>query len=226
MPAFRGSHEEQAMTHYTLGQRTYELLLANILSGKYRPGQRLGYDVVSKDLGVSLTPIKEAFPRLEEQGLLVSTPRRGTFVRQFKRADVEELYVIREFMEALSVRLACRRAQPRDIQALRRIDKKLASAMKNRDARSCVKTDILFHEEIARISGNSRLLYLLKYSLLTNLFHVSQLGHTFVVRSKEVLAQHETIISLIERGSEDTADRLIREQIRQAAERILALLKE
>lgn len=214
------------MNHSTLGQRTYELLLENILTGKYRPGQRLTYDVVSKDLGVSLTPIKEAFPRLEEQGLLVSVPRRGTFVRQFKKIDVEELYEIRETMEALSIRRACRQAGERDIKALWRIHKRLADAVRRGDTKSCVKTDIQFHVEIARISGNSRLLYLLKHSLLTNLFCISKREESFMGRRAIMLAQHEKMIKLIERKNEDGAERLMREQIRQGAASILSSLRE
>jgi DNA-binding GntR family transcriptional regulator len=213
------------MNHSTLGQKTYELLLENILTGKYRPGQRLTYEVVSTDLGVSLTPIKEAFPRLEEQGLLVSVPRRGTFVRQFKKTDVEELYEIREMMEALSIRRACRRAEERDVKALWRIQTRLAGAVERGDTKTCIKTDIQFHMEIARISGNRRLLYLLTHSLFTNLFCISEREESFMSRRAIMLAQHEQMIKRIERRDEDGAERVMREQIRQGAASILSSLR-
>ena len=212
------------MTHSTLGKKTHELLLEYILTGKYKSGQRLNYDVVTKDLGVSLTPLKEAFLRLEEQGLLVTKARRGTFVREFSKTDVEELYQVREMMEGLSARLACRRATEKDLKELRKIHVRLENAMVRGDVKNCVKIDIQFHEEIARISGNNRLLHTLKHSLLTNLFCISSRGENFVIRGAEIVSNHLRLIELIERKDEDAAECSIRQQIRQGSEWILSSL--
>ena len=214
------------MTHHTLGKKTYELLLDNILTGKYKPGQRLTYELVTTDLGVSLTPMKEAFLRLEEQGLLVTVARRGTFVRQFLKKDIEELYQIREMMEALAVRLACRKAADKDLKELRRIHAKLSAAVERGDMKNCVRTDIQFHEEIARMSGNNRLLHTLKHSLFTNLFCISSRGEQFVIRGGDIIVNHQDLIGLIELRDEDAAERSMRQQIRQGGEWILCSLKD
>lgn len=212
------------MTHSTLGKKTHELLLENILTGKYKSGQRLNYEVVTKDLGVSLTPLKEAFLRLEEQGLLVTIARRGTFVREFSKTDVEELYQVREMMEGLSARLACKRVTDKDLKELRKIHVRLENAMGRGDTKNCVKIDIQFHEEIARISGNSRLLHTLKHSLFTNLFCIASRGENFVTQGPEIVRNHVRLIELIERKDEEAAELFMRQQIRQGSKWILSSL--
>jgi DNA-binding GntR family transcriptional regulator len=212
------------VSHHTLGKRTYELLLENILTGKYDPGQRLNYDVVTKDLGVSLTPLKEAFLRLEEQGLLVSIARRGTFVRKFSKTDIEELYQIREMMEGLSVRLACRKVEEKNLKELIKIHKKLATVIGKGELKNCVKLDIQFHETIANMSGNTRLIQLLRNSLFTNLFCISERGERFLEHGPEILSNHQKLISLLEKRDEEESEKVMREQIRQGGAWILSAM--
>ena len=213
------------MRHHTLGEKTYEMLLENILTGKYKAGQRLTYEVVTKDLGVSLTPLKEAFLKLESQGLLVTFARRGTFVREFTKQDIEELYQIREMMEALSVRLACRKAEGKDVKNLKKIHEKLEKAIDKQDLKNCVKYDIQFHEEIARISGNKRLITVLVKSLFTNLFCISERGESFLTHGKLIAEDHRKLIDLIESGNEDEGERHIRYQIQRGGSWIMSSMK-
>ncbi len=211
----------QRSPHHTLGQKTYELLLESLLTGKYAPGQRLAYEAVSRDLGVSLTPLKEAFLRLEEHGLLVSFARRGTYVREFLNEDIEELYEIREMMEGLSARLACRNTTEKAIKELRKLNSRLGAYIASGDIKNSTSVDIKFHEHVAKLSGNARLLRLLQNSLLTNLYCISQRGETFLEHGAQTLQQHDRIIDCIERGDEDDAEAAMREQIRKGAEWLL-----
>lgn len=212
--------------HYTLGRRAYDLLLESLLTGKYEAGQRLGYEEVSRDLGVSLTPVKEAFLRLEEQGLLVSVAHRGTYVRKFLRKDIEEIYQLREMIEGLSARLACRSAEQKDLKDLRAMNAKLKRYLAKKDIKNSIQTDIQIHERIAELSENSRLVSLLKGSVLTNLFRISEREEVFLVHGEEMILQHERIIDSIEGRSEEQAEQRMREQIRAGAEWILRSLSE
>ncbi|MGH6859658.1 MAG: GntR family transcriptional regulator [Phyllobacterium sp.] len=87
------------MIKTTLAEQAYQELRARIVSGQLRGGERLLPNELAAELGISPTPIKEACVRLEVDGLVVVSSRRGMVVRCFTEADVEELYAARMLLE-------------------------------------------------------------------------------------------------------------------------------
>lgn len=83
-----------------------ELLRQHIASGEIQPGTRLRQNDVARELGVSTTPVREAFAALRREGLLTSDSRRGVVVFEPTVADVVEQYEIRTRLEALAIRNA------------------------------------------------------------------------------------------------------------------------
>jgi DNA-binding GntR family transcriptional regulator len=83
----------------TLAEQAYQELRSRILSGRLPGGTRLLPNELAADLGISATPIKEACAKLEADGLIVSSARRGMVVRQLTAADVTELYNARILLE-------------------------------------------------------------------------------------------------------------------------------
>jgi DNA-binding GntR family transcriptional regulator len=84
----------------TLTQQVVDLLKQRILDGQLLSGQRVWAADLSKELGVSLAPVKEALLILQGEGLIINVPRRGSIVRQFTPQDVKELIYIRNLVEA------------------------------------------------------------------------------------------------------------------------------
>jgi DNA-binding GntR family transcriptional regulator len=82
-----------------------EAIVGNLLA----PGERLTEVSLASRLGVSRTPIREAFSQLEREGLVTVLPRVGVFVREVTARDVEETYTVRAALEALAVELATQR---------------------------------------------------------------------------------------------------------------------
>ena len=124
-------------------------------------------------------------------------------------------------MEGLSARLACRTVTEKDLKELRKLNLKLKTYVNAKDIRNSMKTDIRFHEHVAKVSGNGRLLTLLKNSLLTNLFCLSQRSESFIEHGPETVAQHEMILECIEKHDESCAEKAMRDQIRQGGKWIL-----
>jgi DNA-binding GntR family transcriptional regulator len=85
-----------------------EAIVGNLLS----PGERLTEVALASRLGVSRTPVREAFSQLEREGLVTVLPRVGVFVREITARDVEETYTVRAALEALAVELATQRLTP------------------------------------------------------------------------------------------------------------------
>ena len=87
------------MIKTTLAEQAYQELRARIIGGKLAGGARLFPNDLAADLGISPTPVKEACLRLEADGLVVTTARRGMAVRSFTEEDVEALYAARILIE-------------------------------------------------------------------------------------------------------------------------------
>ena len=85
-----------------------EAIIGNLLP----PGSRLLEIQLSKQLGVSRTPMREAFAQLEREGLVTIVPRLGAFVRQMNHRDVDEIYTVRAALEGLAVELAAKNITP------------------------------------------------------------------------------------------------------------------
>ena len=90
-------------------------LAARIISGEIEAGARLRQDHIAEEFGASQVPVREAFRRLESQGLVESEPRRGVRVAGFSADEVREVAEMRAALEALALRhaqIAARHRRP------------------------------------------------------------------------------------------------------------------
>src|SRR5258707_3022898 len=90
----------------TLRAHVVKVLSAGILSGKYRPGDRLNESQIARELNISRIPVREALSQLQEQGLVQNRERRGMFVTQMGPQEVEHMFCLRLLLEGEVVRLA------------------------------------------------------------------------------------------------------------------------
>ncbi|WIX82224.1 GntR family transcriptional regulator [Amycolatopsis carbonis] len=85
-------------------EEVFETLRADLLGGRFEPGQRMKSQELSTRFGVSMSVVREALTRLAEQGLLVSTPQRGFTVRPLSVDDLADLTKVRVQIESLALR--------------------------------------------------------------------------------------------------------------------------
>lgn len=90
----------------TLTSKISRELAGRIVRGEYAPGERLRQDHIAAEFGASHVPVREAFRRLEAQGLAVNVPRRGVRVADFGLDDVREVAEMRAALEVLALRNA------------------------------------------------------------------------------------------------------------------------
>jgi DNA-binding GntR family transcriptional regulator len=134
-----------------------ELLREAILSGKLSPGERIVELRLSKQLGTSQAPVREALALLERQGLVVKVANRGTFVSRLHACELRELFTLRAVLDAFAARLAADRARPADIDRLRLLIAQMRAAEKGADHAALTEAHLLLHETIYEISGHSML---------------------------------------------------------------------
>lgn len=139
----------------TLASRISRALAERIISGALSPGERLRQDHVAEEFGASHVPVREAFRRLEAQGLAVSEPRRGVRVASFDLKEVREVAEMRAALEVLALRHAIPHLTP---AILDRAEAATVAAERSRDVRSWEAANRAFHRLILEPCAMPRLL--------------------------------------------------------------------
>lgn len=99
--------KKEVTDKYSLRGRVYNRLREDILNGTLKENEELKEIAIGEELGVSRTPVREAFRQLELEGLITIVPNKGAFVTGITAKDVKDIYMIRSHLEGLCARLAC-----------------------------------------------------------------------------------------------------------------------
>lgn len=129
---------------------------------RFKPGERLHEGELSKKLGVSRTPLREALTRLYAEGLVQFLPGKGFFCRNLDVDEIFSLYELRKSVEVEALRLAIQRARDEDIDALIAFLEETGPEPGDRSVDELVKLDEIFHESLVRMSGNTEMLRVLQ----------------------------------------------------------------
>lgn len=181
-----------------LRERIASSIRDSIIEGKIKPGERLLEPVVAKVLGVSRTPLREAFLQLESEGFLKFNPRKGALVTETSPKDAEEIYQIKGVLEALAARLATLNISSDQIDELIKINKKMESIAqsKKKDYKTFLELNSLFHNSIYKHCGNNKLIKTIKtlrnQTLRYNYIFLSLLSHL-----DESVSEHFEIIETL-----------------------------
>lgn len=135
----------------------FKTLREAIITGELKPGERLMEIKLANELGVSRTPVREAIRKLELEGLVNMTARKGAEVAPINAKDLAEVLEIRRALEGLACSLACRKAAPEDIDILEQINNSIRMAIEDGDSEKIANLDAQFHFEICKLSSNTRL---------------------------------------------------------------------
>ncbi|MCR4834249.1 MAG: GntR family transcriptional regulator [Butyrivibrio sp.] len=99
--------KQEVTDKYSLRGRVFNRLREDILNGKYKDKEELKEVAIGEELGVSRTPVREAFRQLELEGLIQIIPNKGAYVTGIKVKDIKDIYMIRSKLEGLCARWAC-----------------------------------------------------------------------------------------------------------------------
>ena len=98
--------KQEVTDKYSLRGRVFHKLREDILNGKYKENEELKEVAIGEELGVSRTPVREAFRQLELEGLIQIVPNKGAYVTGITAKDVKDIYMIRSSLEGMCARLA------------------------------------------------------------------------------------------------------------------------
>lgn len=97
--------KKEVTDKYSLRGRVFNKLREDILSGKYQEHEELKEVAIGEELGVSRTPVREAFRQLELEGLIQIVPNKGAYVTGITAKDVKDIYMIRSYLEGMCAKL-------------------------------------------------------------------------------------------------------------------------
>lgn len=195
-----------------------------ILEGRFAPGQRLISRDMIEQLGISRGSLREAFRRLEADGLVDVIPNRGAIVRKLSRDEVVHVYQIREALEGYAARLAAQQIGIGDNRSRFTgiLERGRVHAVRP-VFQGFIADNRAFHQEIVRICGNPPLGELIdKYQLPAFMIQLRQtIGIEQMISNS--LSEHEDIAAAILNGDPDAAYAAMKRHLWHSAELILKL---
>ena len=208
----------------TYADQAYQGILRRIQTGELRQGDRLTEDRIAEGLGMSRTPVREALNRLVSRGLVEVSLGRTLAIRRLERAQVIELYEMRQILEGAAARLAAKHASKAEIYSLKNLLERTrpenGKIALSPDAMARLNTE--FHDGILQASHN-RYLQDQSEQLRESLWLLA--GTTFSVkgRSKAAYGEHALILQAIAAGDESVAEEVARQHIERSLEARLTM---
>ncbi len=202
-------------------EEVYNTLLNWITEDELQPGEKLLDKDVAKNLGVSRTPVREAFRRLEDKGLLETSVGRWTRVSPLSLNEADKIYPIICKLEELVISLCINKLTDADINQLDKTNTKLASAIKLSQSINASQADYRFHEILIEKTNNRYLIDILKD--LKVAFRRLEV-HYFrgCISAAESVHEHEQLLEALRERNSESAQKLIRNNWDNSMERIRA----
>lgn len=213
------------MLYKTKVDIAYDMLMERITEGVYKPGEKLVITHISKELGISDIPVREAIRRLESEGYVKILPNQGAIVYDSTAENLEEMFCIKGVLEGYATRLAMEYLTEADYKNLYEINRKLQSATENNEAKHRGELNIQFHQYIYNACGSSELQrmineFWMKYKITKMLLTV------FPDRSKFSVKEHEDILALMQSGDADGAEMAMRRHALKSGQEAGRSIKE
>ncbi len=203
-----------------LTDRVYDVLKQYIVDQRLKPGSKLSVPRLAEQLRVSRTPVKESLERLARDGLVTILSNRGAYVAILHRADVNEIYQMREVLEGLAAGLAAPNVDTKLLLELRRLLSEGEAAVGKGDIWTHANIDLTFHRLIRERAENRRLLRALE-SLQNQIRVVLRTSATIPGRMEKALAEHRRILSALEARDPTQAEDAARDHVRKIREAVL-----
>ena len=196
----------------SLKEEIFDVLHERIIAGKASPGEWLRQDDIATQLGVSMTPVREALDLLVSVGLAERVPYRGVRVPQPSADEIAEAYAMRLLLEGAGARAAAIERKQAQVDELKRILSQMKGLLSLEDMSTLRQLSRQFHRSVVAIGGNSTLDRL--YEMIMNAFPDWMLyeylfRHTDMLESSlaDEYREHMSLVEAIEFGDADLAER-------------------
>jgi len=209
----------------SLREEVYESLKKSILHGKLKGGQRLIEETLADQIGISRTPVREAFHKLERDDLVVKLPKGGFAVREFTKEDVDEIFGIRSALESYAAYLATLHISPEKISQLEKKIKESEDACEKGDEEKLVQLNTEFHDLIYKSCKSKKL-----SEMINNFRDYFYRYRSLLLRTEKgtdySIDDHRRMLEAMKKKNPRLVERLVRNHLARGRDIILKEVSE
>jgi len=215
----------------SLAEQAYDQIKRQILDQRLVPGQRLNIDALTRECGISTSPLREALVRLDAEGLVSFTINAGFSVADVPNdIQMEQLLESRQMIECYCARHGAQRGDTAALSAMKKATDAMAQmrtkGVSYRQFRSYITLEQDFHQALVDNMSNSVIsAQYRELHLVLLVARMSVVPESGVFGSDEAVNEHRAVISAFELGDGPAAERAIRAHIKQARRRMTSVGK-
>lgn len=193
------------------------------MSGTLRPGTFIRLDETAAELGVSITPVREALRTLRGEGMVQLEPHRGHVVSPFTRDDIEDIFWLQAAIASQLARSAAERITDDEVDELERLAGVVASAIERQDTAEVADAEFAFHRTLNRASGRTKLSWFLLHAAR---YLPPQIYASDPEWGRNAVANRRKLIEALRRHDVEEVVRLANIQFTDGARRLTRRLDE
>jgi len=217
--------DEKHLQPVMTSNRIFEALRQDIIQLQVLPGCSLSEWEIARKFDVSRQPVREAFIKLGEVGLVEIRPRRGTFVRLISMREVDNVRFLREAIEVAIVRIAAEKATKKDITALNAVLAEHRALSDKDDYFGLLLHDETFHRVVARIAKREDAWSVIN-SLKAQIDRARFLTLPDIESIRVIIEQHEAVVEGIKNHDPDAAEAAMRRHLHEIQNFLPMLFKQ
>lgn len=187
----------------TMKEQIYDYITDAIMNGELEPNHFINESELSKKIGISRTPVREALIRLSSEGVLESSPRKGFLLRSMDIKEAKDLYHVIGKLDAMAAEAALNNMKQEDYQKMEDLIEKMDETIETEDYTGYLKYQDSFHDVYIMHSGNAalfRVIESLKKEFLTRGI-TNDTGKYQSDYLKGINEEHKEILKLFKEGN-------------------------
>ena len=209
----------------SLREEVYDSLKKSILLGKLMAGQRLIEEQIAHQIGISRTPVREAFHKLERDDLVSRLPKGGFAVRKFTEEDVEEIFGIRTALESYAASLATLHITPDKMTMLEKKVEESEKALGKGDYDKAVQLYTEFHDLLYKTSRSKKLA-----QMISNFSDYFQRYRPALLQTRNgfqfSIGDHRMMLQAMKKRNPALVEKLVRKHLVRGKEIVLKMVEE
>ncbi|EGD55743.1 regulatory protein GntR HTH [Gordonia neofelifaecis NRRL B-59395] len=206
-----------------MSEEVASILRHKIMTAGVLPGERIRIDETALELGVSVTPVREALLTLRGEGMVLLAPHRGYEVAQLTRTDVDDLFWLQGEAAARIARRTAAVVTPTQADELAWANAQFRSALRSGDRAALTAAEFEFHRTHNQISGNAKLAWIL---MSTTRYTPHELYASDPEWGAATAELHDELIAAYRAGDADAAAACIRREFTDGADRLIKHLAQ
>ena len=208
----------------SLGQHIFAHLKQAILRGRISPGNRLVENRIAKDLGISRTPVREAFHKLEREGLLKQIPQGGYTVTGLTKEDIEDIFSIRSLLESYAAALAAKNHKKNELLALEEINREFQRCLEQNQLEKLPEINTEFHDILYALSGRPVLIKMIS-QLQAQIHRFRKIILTDKSNAEISIKFHKSLVTSLKQRDIEQVEQLLKKHILRGQRIVLKSLE-